>query len=248
MRKMIPMLALMALLAGCTSACGGQEAVSPADTPTLPPATAEMEHTTALPSQSVPQAVLPSETPAVESAPPPAEETVQPTGEPAVTELPGDTPDDEAVLAAYRSAAEAFRWFQMSTMDFDPEDQQTVDGNTYYRVDHAGIDSTASLRGYLKGLFSDDLVEGLLPYDGTQYIDIDGVLYVLPGDRGSDVTKGGETVQVIRGEDPNRCTVRVTVEVLDPEAGYQVTGSEVHDFPYEKVGNRWIFTDFSLVR
>lgn len=247
MRKLIPMLALLALLAGCISACGGEAAVSPVDTPSDSPA--EAAQTTALPSQSVPQAVLPSEPPVTERVPQPtATESETPVQTPEATALSEDIPDDETVLAAYRSAVEAFWWFQVSAMDFDPEDQQTVDGTVYYRVDHEGIDSTAGLRGYLKSLFSDDLVEELLPYDGAQYIDIDGTLYVAPGDRGTDVTKGGETAQVIRGEDPNRCTVRVTVEVLDPEAGYQVTGTEVYDFPYEKVGNRWIFTDFSLVR
>ena len=248
MRKLIPMLALLALLAGCTSACGSEGAVSPVNTPSDRP-TEVVQTSVPTPGRSAPPTVPASESPVTESAPQPtAAESETPVQTPEATALSEGGPDDETVLAAYRSAVEAFWWFQVSTMDFDPEDQQIVDGTVYSRVDHEGIDSTASLRGYLKGLFSDDLVEELLPYDGAQYIDIDGALYVTPGDRGTDVTKGGETAQVIRGEDPNRCTVRVTVEVLDPEAGYQVTGTEVHDFPYEKVGNRWIFTDFSLVR
>ena len=45
-----------------------------------------------------------------------------------------------------------------------------------------------------------------------------------------------------------RCTVRVTVEVLDPQQGFSVVGSETHDFLYEQVGERWIFTTFSMVR
>ena len=40
----------------------------------------------------------------------------------------------------------------------------------------------------------------------------------------------------------------MTVEVLDPEQGFAVVGSETYDFPYEKVGDKWIFTSFSLVR
>ena len=47
---------------------------------------------------------------------------------------------------------------------------------------------------------------------------------------------------------PGRCTVRVTVEVLDPQQGFSVVGSETHDFLYEQVGERWIFTTFSMVR
>ena len=91
-------------------------------------------------------------------------------------------------------------------------------------------------------------MEKLLPYDGTQYVDIDGVLYVQDGGRGTDITRGAETTQVLRDGDPNRCTVRVTVEVLDPEQDFAVTGRETHDFLYEEVGGRWIFTAFSAVR
>ena len=57
-----------------------------------------------------------------------------------------------------------------------------------------------------------------------------------------------ETVQVLRDGTPGRCTVRVTVEVLDPQQGFSVVGSETHDFLYEQVGERWIFTTFSMVR
>ena len=45
-----------------------------------------------------------------------------------------------------------------------------------------------------------------------------------------------------------RRLVQVTVEQLDPEQDFAVVGSETYEFPYEKVGETWIFTDFSLVR
>ena len=153
----------------------------------------------------------------------------------------------QTVLEAYRLAEEAFSWFLVAPMSFDPADSREVNGMTYYRVDQPGMDSTASLRGYLKGLFSDDLVESLLPYGGTQYIDLDGALYVQDGGRGTDIYRGGEFTQVLRGDDPNRLVVQVTVEVVDPEQDGAVTGTETHEFSYEKVGDRWIFTDFSLV-
>ena len=74
-------------------------------------------------------------------------------------------------------------------------------------------------------------------------------LYAVDGGRGADITKGEQTVQVLRDEgEPDRVTVRVTVEVLDPEQDYAVTGTEEHDFLYEQVGDQWIFTTFSAVR
>ena len=69
-----------------------------------------------------------------------------------------------------------------------------------------------------------------------------------PSTAAADITKGEETVQVLRDGTPGRCTVRVTVEVLDPQQGFSVVGSENHDFLYEQVGERWIFTTFSMVR
>ncbi|MFR4562149.1 MAG: hypothetical protein ACLT5P_13705 [Flavonifractor plautii] len=76
-----------------------------------------------------------------------------------------------------------------------------------------GIKTLADLRGYLKSLFSDGLVEELLPVDGTQYVEL--TVRSTPRRR--------------RGADTG-------------------VGSETHDFLYEQVGERWIFTTFSMVR
>lgn len=160
----------------------------------------------------------------------------------------GDEPADEAILAAYEKAEEAWGWFEIAPMPLDRDDQRTVGEQVYCRVDYPGIKTLADLRGYLKSLFSDGLVEELLPVDGTQYVELDGALYTIDGGRGADITKGEETVQVLRDGTPGRCTVRVTVEVLDPQQGFSVVGSENHDFLYEQVGERWIFTTFSMVR
>ena len=242
---MIPLLMALFLLSGCA---GPVEEVQTAAS-ALPSAAATPEV-----QQSAPPA--PSDSPAVVSTPEPTPDAGPvDTPEPALSPEPVESapaadegPNDEEVLGAYRAAVEAFWWFQVEPLPFDREDSQEVDGVTYYRVDYPGIDSTVTLRGYLKGLFSDDLVEELLPYDGTQYVDIDGVLYGQDGGRGADATRGAETVQVLRDDNPNRRIVRVSVEELDPEQNGAVVGTLTFDFPYEKVGEKWIFTDFSLVR
>ena len=242
LKRLIPLLAVLLLLGGCTGSCQDTEAVSTAQpSSSLAP---EVEQS-AKPTPSAKPSPTPTARPTTMPEP---TATPEPSAEPTPTPPVYDGPDDEEVLAAYRSAVEAFWWFQVETLPFDPADSREVNGVTYYRVDYPGIDSTASLRGYLKSLFSDDLVEKLLPYDGTQYVDIEGALYVQDGGRGTDVTRGAETAQVLRDGDPNRCTVRVTVEVLDPEQDGAVVDTLTFDFPYEKVGEKWIFTDFSLVR
>ena len=240
MKRLIPLLAVLLLLGGCTGSCRDTEAVSTA-APSASP-TPEVAQSTA--PTSTPE---PSPTPTATPAPEPTV-TPEPSVEPSPTPIAYDGPNDEEVLAAYRAAVEAFWWFQVEPLPFDETDSREVDGVTYYRVDYPGIDSTVTLRGYLKSLFSDDLVEQLLPYDGAQYVDMDGALYVQDGGRGTDVTRGAETAQVLRDGQADRCTVRVTVEVLDPEQGGAVVDTLTFDFPYEKVGEKWIFTDFSLVR
>lgn len=261
MKKLLPLVVLLVALAGCTSSCGSQDVQA-----SLPPETSETlptpENSGAPDWESPPQlssAPSPerSADPQVSLSPVPTtsqmEKPAQTSGgiqEPVVspTAVPLSGPDDETVLAAYRQAVDAFWWFQVAPMSFDPADSREVDGMVYYRVDQPGISSTASLRGYLKGLFSDALVEQLLPYGGTQYIDIDGVLYVQDGGRGTDITRGAEYTQVLRDDNPNRVVVQVTVEVVDPEQDGAVTDTVIYQFPYEKVGERWIFTEFALVR
>lgn len=254
MKKLMPLVALLVLLVGCAH---HTEAPPAADT--TPPATkpAEPMQTAYVPEEPEPIPTPPAEPPVQTAELPgptaslPAEETEPPVEEtePPVEETPEleEEPDEESVLAAYRQAVEACRWFYAESMPCDPESGREVDGRVYYRVEYSGIHTMDGLRGYLKSLFSDELVDGLLAAGQEQYVELDGVLYVLPGARGDDITKGAESRQVLRDR-PGRLLVQVTVEVLDPEQNFAVVGSETYDFPYEKVGEQWIFTSFSLVR
>ena len=251
MRRLLPLLAVLLVLAGCSN----REMTEPADT-------AEPERSETPQVQDTPvQTVTPSAAPVESASPAPAESepvlvepvpmptlTPTPTPTPAATPEPQAGPTDEEILAAYQQATEAYSWFAIAPPALDRTDQRTVGETAYCRVDDPRFSTLAELRGYLKGLFSDDLVDQLLPITSTQYVELDGVLYTIDGGRGADVTKGEETVQILRDGAPVRYTVRVTVEVLDPEQDYAVTGTGAHDFLYEQVGDRWIFTTFSAIR
>ena len=241
MRKLPLLLILLLALAGC-SGPGQVRPTEPAASPVLPADS---------PAPATPQE-SPSPAPAESASARPAS---TPTPAPVPTPAPSPTPEPEAegptdgeVLAAYGLATEAYHWFVMGPPELDRTDQRTVGELTYCRVDDPRFSTLAELRGYLKTLFSDTLVDQLLPIDGTQYVELDGALYTVDGGRGADITKGEETVEILRDEAPARYTVRVTVEVLDPEQDFAVTGRETHDFLYEEVGGRWIFTAFSAVR
>lgn len=263
--KLLPVLAALLMLGGCTGSCtAGTQTVPPTftppqrldsappsvETPSAPPVETPAVVLTPEPVSSAP-AATPTPTAVIPPVSVPVETPAPPVPAPTPTPLPDPTPvpgpDDEAVLAAYRQAVEAFGWFQMTHLPLDMEFPVVVEERTYYRVDYPGLDTLAALRGYLKGIFSDALVEELLPAGSVQYIEVDGVLYGQEGGRGSDITRGGETLQVL-WEGESRCLVHVTVEVLDPEQDFAVTGSVEYNFPYEKIGEQWIFTAFSLVR
>jgi len=78
------------------------------------------------------------------------------------------------------------------------------------------------------------------------YIDIDGALYAIQADRGTDIYKGEETHQIIY-ENDKKIIYRVEVEVIDPDA-QKAVGKETHDFIYENLNGKWVFSKFYLVR
>ena len=71
-----------------------------------------------------------------------------PTPTPAPTSTPAsgaDEPADEAILAAYEKAEEAWGWFEIAPMPLDRDDQRTVGEQVYCRVDYPGIKTLADL-------------------------------------------------------------------------------------------------------
>lgn len=214
---------------------------SPAEV-TAVPAPTPAETLTPVPATPKP---LPTPTP---------EPTPEPTAEPTPTPIPTpeqlSRPTDEEVLAAYRAAQEAYDWFNLATLEGHQDGKMEYQGFLYARVADERFPNMDSFRGYLKTLFSDEVVDGLLPVDGQQYVEIDGQLYVLEGGRGTDVTKGAVTLSVVwpQEEEPLACTVRAEVELLDEETLSTVVGNEAYEFPYQKVGDKWVFTWFAPIK
>lgn len=153
---------------------------------------------------------------------------------------------DEEVLAAYDRAVAAYGWFRLKTLPCD-DASAIVEGSLYQRVDYAGIGTIEELRTYLRGIFSQEVIDQLLPEDDSVplYRDIDGQLYVIPSSRQPDPYKGTEAVTV---EHPSEdtFTVNVTVDIL-AEDMQTIAGIEGYSFPYQYVDGRWVFTSFKLV-
>lgn len=155
-------------------------------------------------------------------------------------------PAQEEVLAAYDRAVTVFGWFQLNTLPCGSTSAM-VGTNLYQRVDYPGISTMEQLMTYLRSLFSQAVIDRLLPPDAEtpQYRDIDGTLFVLPSRHQPDPSKGATEVTVEQtGADA--CMVNVTVELLADD-GETVSGTEYDSFPYQCVNGRWVFTSFKLV-
>ncbi len=154
-------------------------------------------------------------------------------------------PTDAKITQAYKDATEAYGWFDLSTLRSDSSDSKDINGSLYYRVTNERFKTYADLKTYLETLFDSSIVEQL--FSREIYVDIDGVLYSIDAARGADITKGEEKITITR-EDENKIIVQVDVDVIgDIETG-QVTGTEMHKYPYELVNGKWIFTDFYLFK
>lgn len=261
-------IALFAILALALAGCGQvAENSPPAETAVLPAETVSVQPS-AIPLVTASPTVPPSpaeETNGREAEPP--EPTARP--DPVVPEEPAsgtplptpepERPSDEAVLAAYRDAAEADAWFagyDDSALLLDGTDSLALplgEGeSTLYRVGRPGLDSMDALRAYLKSLFSDEIVDALLGSEALCFAEgEEGGLYALPAGRGGDVTKGAVTLEVLWTSegDPVLCTVQARVEWLeeDGENGLVPVGEQVYQFPYQKVGEKWVFTWFTSI-
>ena len=152
---------------------------------------------------------------------------------------------EEEILTAYDRAMDAYGWFYLETLPESGE-PHTVDGQQYYRVAYPGMENLADLQAYLRGLFSEELVDSLLEGDPAPlYRDIDGELYVLPMERESDALKGASSIQ-IKPVSQTAYSVDVTVDLLDTPGG-NVVGVECYTFPYVFEQDRWVFDEFRMI-
>ena len=153
---------------------------------------------------------------------------------------------EEEVLEAYDQAVSAFEWFRLETLPCGSA-SAIVGGNLYQRVDYRGIGTLEELKTYLRGIFSQEVIDRLLPEDADPplYRDIDGQLYVIPSSCRPDPYKGAAEVMVEQTAE-DTFMVNVAVDILG-EDWQTVTGLEVYSFPYQCVDGRWVFTRFKLV-
>lgn len=156
-------------------------------------------------------------------------------------------PTREQVRDAYDRALETVDWFRMGNMPCEGG-MVALDSGLYRRVSYAGIETLDDLKNYLRGLFSEDLVEKLLAVkvDGksTRFFSMDDRLYELQQGMDNQETVGDAQVSV-KKKSSTFYEVDVEMKLLT-EDRKTVIGVKYNAFPYEERDGEWIFTNFEL--
>ena len=158
-----------------------------------------------------------------------------------------NSPTDSEIKASYHKAVEAFSWFDMTTMPHDENQTVNENGRLYVRVLYDGINTLSDLYAYLRNIFTVEVINEMFNIIPNRFREFNGVLYVLGGDRGGDITRGDETHEIIR-ECDDRIIYRITVDVLDWDTLEEVVDTVVYDFVYTLVDGQWLFSNFNLTR
>ena len=140
----------------------------------------------------------------------------------------------------FTRALEAWGWFQGAPLTVDAGAKTAADGREWYPVTDSRFSTVLDLRMYLKGIFSDEIAEELLSLD--LYRDVDGVLCCAQSARTAP-DLADAAVQVEQESDTRLvCRLEGTLTWSDGSRPAQAVSVS---FPYEKVGDKWLFTEFS---
>ncbi len=153
-------------------------------------------------------------------------------------------PTDEQVKEAFISAEEAFSWFELESLPYD-NDTKVLDNNMiYYKVISDKFNCMSDMEEYLRTLFSDSIIQELMD-SNSNYKDIDDKLYTQGCSSGSNIAKGEECINSINKVSDSLIKVTVYCDIMD---AFTIKGTERHTFSYEYLDEKWVFTDFYLIK
>jgi len=153
--------------------------------------------------------------------------------------------NDSKFYALFNKAAEAWGWFYLYTMPLKgtpglPLVGIETEAGVCFEVEYEGIETLKDLEDYLKTIFPAEFADGMLK--SGRYFDVDGRLCAVAMERGSSHKYGKMTDVYTNNVSDNKTEYVVTVEKWD--INLEVDGYEEFTFVYEKIGDRWVFTEF----
>jgi len=118
-----------------------------------------------------------------------------------------------------------------------------VEDRTYFKV-IGEFTKYQELIDMMDSVFNDEIVKSLL--SRSMYINVDGQLYGVLADRGTDIYKGAESYRIIRKSD-KEIVYKVTVEILDEQG--KVADYQTSDFNLRYYDDgKWRFEEFHMIR
>lgn len=163
-------------------------------------------------------------------------------------------PSNEEVKTVFTKADSLFKMFYGTGLDVDKNDEyKTEDDNLYYAVKHEGIKSLNDLKVYLSNIFSSQIVDELINigfvYTPSRFIEMNGKLYQVSYDYSIIVPNYNivEKEMIIEKESDMKfkCSMDKILNNYDSKSNGM---TYKFNYVYEKVGDRWIFTEFSIIK
>ena len=160
-----------------------------------------------------------------------------------------DMPKETVVLADYRVTEDLWAWFHMTTppMDNSVPMVEDNDGRDYCRFGLMNINTMEQLRTLLRAHVTEELMNEWFAYSPDRFKEIDGKLYVLSADRGSDTSIGGESLRVEWSGD----TAGKVVQTIDRQDWndekntFVLTGEQdVYEYPFTLTDGHAVFSAF----
>lgn len=136
------------------------------------------------------------------------------------------------------SAMEIYSWFTISPLDVDVE---LPGGEGFYRVADETLCRYDTLMGMLQEHFSPEIIDGILAY--KVYTFIDGIAYGDGQGRGIDPNISDVEYEEI-SSDEQKTVYRATVHYLGE--GENGIVPDVFEFVRERIGDKWVFTQFTF--
>gem|GEM_PF-61689 len=166
------------------------------------------------------------------------------------------------VLGAFDKAEDIFAWFTAYSgfinginNSTDINDEVSINGGTYYRVNIENINTINDLKNYLNNYFDEKTIEGLLSIkqeNGDKkfdfFVEHKEKLYYLDGDiaQGSLNEVESQFTKIVKNND-NKFTI--SVDMVWKGIFHDETHKYVnYNYTYEKINDKWIFTNFVLPR
>ena len=162
-------------------------------------------------------------------------------------------PNEAEIANAYYKALEAYSWFDAESLAYQEtesnDDVESVEdnGKVFYKINVTNLETYEDLQKYLRALFSEDIVQRLLNPDHEKtalYKDINGQLFGTIYARVTDSSKGKQEYDIIK-ESETKFIFKVIVHLRGNDM--KETGEvETHEFNYEYINGKWVFTNFYI--